>query len=285
MEPSGSVELLCPLYNAADRIDALLKSILSQKGILLKRITFVITDTSDGVETHFPADDRISYHKISPEEFNHARTREECMLRSDCDYVVLCTDDVLFADETSVAELIGPLGRKEAAISYGKQICTNDTIERYTKMKNYPDASFTVRKEDIPRMQIGAFFFSDAFAAYDMKIFRELNGFDGKRLPTNEDMYFARKVLLAGYAKAYCATARVYHSHRFTLRQIYRRYELFGRFFKVEPEFLQYKSVDSGAKLAWFIFKNALKEGNIKALLGFLPNMAARVLGKRKGQK
>lgn len=68
-------------------------------------------------------------------------------------------------------------------------------------------------------------------SAINRKIFEELNGYDGKNLPTNEDMYIAYKLITKGYKIKYCADSEVIHSHTFTLKQLYKRYYDTGLFF------------------------------------------------------
>ena len=76
-------------------------------------------------------------------------------------------------------------------------------IEKYTREKNYPATSRIVSKSDIKRLGLNTFFFSDASSAIKTSIYKELNGYDGKDLPTNEDMYIAYKLIMNGYKISY----------------------------------------------------------------------------------
>jgi rhamnosyltransferase len=49
--------------------------------------------------------------------------------------------------------------------------------------------------------------------------------------------------------------------------------------------FDEYKSTDSGLKLALYVLKEALKKFDIKVLLRWLPDMAARYIGMKAGKK
>lgn len=280
------VEVICPLYNSLSYIDNLVKSILEQKEIDIIKINFIITDTNDHVEDHLIGDDRITFSKIKKEDFSHSIVREQAIFGSNADIAILITDDVKIIDEYAFSKLVSSFDiDNKIAIAFGRQICTNNSIEKYTRILNYPLESKITTFEDIEKEQIKAFFFSDAFSAYDVKIFKELNGYDNKNLPTNEDMYYARKVLLNGYKKYYNHEAFVNHSHNYKLKELYKRYYLYGEFFKVENEFKNYHATDSGFKLAINVFKLALKDFNIKALFMLFPNMLVRLLGKRKGEK
>lgn len=278
------VEIVCPLYESYNIVDRFLSGIRSQKKINIKKINFVITDCGDQIEDKLNAPD-ISWKKINKSEFNHAKTREEALFNVESNIAVMCTDDIVLKDEYAVYKLIKPIIEKKCVYAFGRQICTNNTIEKYTRKLNYPSYDYVVEKKDIEKMQIKAFFCSDSFAAYDVGKFKEINGYDGVLLPTNEDMYYAKKILYLGYKMMYVSNACVEHSHDFTLKEVYRRYFLVGRFFKENPDFKNYKSMDSGFRLAYNIFFEIIKRFDVKNLFIFLPNMIARYLGKRKGEK
>jgi rhamnosyltransferase len=56
-------------------------------------------------------------------------------------------------------------------------------------------------------------------------------------------------------------------------------------FFKENQYLKKYKVDDAGLKMAFYIFKKSIIEFNLIALIQFFPNMLARYLGKRKGEK
>jgi len=100
-----------------------------------------------------------------------------------------------------------------------------------------------------------------------------------------EDMLYSKFVLDAGYKKAYVGGAIVAHSHKFKLKELYNRYYETGKFHKEIGLFNQYKSTDSGMKLALYVLGQALIHFNIPVLFRWLPDMAARYLGMKKGKK
>ena len=134
-------------------------------------------------------------------------------------------------------------------------------------------------------MGLNTFFFSDASSAIDRKIFVKLDGYDKKNLPTNEDMYFSYKLIQNNYKIKYCANSLVYHSHDFTFKQQYDRYKLVGMFFKQNSYLNNYGTNKSGGNLAKYVLKRAFRERNIKVIIKFIPNMAARYIGMRVGRK
>ena len=181
-------------------------------------------------------------------------------------------------------DLVKDIEKNECEACYSRQICTNNTIEKYTREKNYPEESFVVTKKDISRLGLRTFFFSDASSAIKKDIFLKLKGYDGKKLPINEDMYIAYKLIMNNYRIKYCAESKVIHSHQFTLKQIYKRYYDIGKFFKENPYLDNYKTNKTGGNLALYILKRAIQDKNINVLINFIPNMSARFLGMKKGK-
>ena len=106
------------------------------------------------------------------------------------------TDDAVPADENLVAELLKPLLEKKAEFSYARQLPNEDcgVIETFTRGFNYPEESCIKSKEDLERLQIKTYFFSNVCAAYTRNIYDELGGFDDCAI-FNEDMIYAAKAI------------------------------------------------------------------------------------------
>lgn len=167
------------------------------------------------------------YH-LSKWEFDHGKTRNRGVSRSKADYFVMMTQDAEPADEYLLENLLKPLVEKKAAVSYARQLPKADCnpIECYTRGFNYPDESLLKGEEDVKRLGIKTYFCSDVCAAYDCHIFTQLGGFV-KQAIFNEDMIYAAKAAKAGEKIAYCASAKVYHSHNYSAKeQFHRNFDL-----------------------------------------------------------
>lgn len=167
------------------------------------------------------------YH-LSKLEFDHGATRNRGVAKSKADYFVMMTQDADPADEYLLENLLKPLVEGKAAVSYAKQLPKADCnpIECYTRGFNYPDESVIKGEEDIKRLGIKTYFCSDVCAAYNRQIFLDLGGFV-KRAIFNEDMIYAAKAAKAGQKIAYCAGAKVYHSHNYSAKeQFHRNFDL-----------------------------------------------------------
>ena len=186
----------------------------------------------------------VSYTHLK--DFSHSTTREMMAEKATGEIIVFISQDIKIKNDVWLNNLIASIIHGECEASFSRQIGEDNGIEKYTREKNYPAESRVVSKDDIEKYQIRTFFYSDASSAVLAKIYRELNAYDGKRMPTNEDMYFAHKLINAGYRIKYCADSEVYHSHDFTFKQLYKRYYDTGIFFKQNPYFKKYKGNESG---------------------------------------
>ena len=277
------VDIICPLYNAEKYILNLHKSLLKQKKIEINEIKYIFTESIDNTEKLL-IENKINYEKITKEEFSHSTARENAAKQSDADIVVFITQDVVIENEDWLEKLIKPIIEKEADACYSRQLTKYNNIEKYIRECNYPDKSILKTKDNIDEMGLKTFFFSDASSAINRKVFEKLNYYDGKRFMFNEDMYIAHKLIVNGYKIKYCADSIVYHSHEFTLRQLYQRYYDSGVFFKQNEYLDNYGTNKAGGGLAKHILKRALQDKNIKVLLEFFPNMIIRFIGLKMGK-
>ena len=278
-----TVDIICPLYNARNYIMDLHQNIKKQKNVEVLSINYVVTKTNDNIEEILESLD-CNYEMIEREEFSHSLTRERMANKCKADIIVFITQDVIIKSESWLKNLIRGIEENECEAAFSRQICTNSTIEKYTRERNYPDKSYVKTKEDISKMGINAFFFSDASSAVKREIFVELNGYDGKNFPTNEDMYLAYKLLTNGYRIKYCADSEVEHSHKFTFKQLYKRYYDTGVFFSQNKYLNNYKVNQAGGGMAKYVLKRAIQDKNFKVLIRFVPDMAARYMGMKIGR-
>lgn len=280
------VDVVCPLYRADGCIDGLISDIKRQEKVAVCNVVFAVTEEGDtsAVKQKITSEG-FTYFCVQPCDFSHSLTRQTAILNY-CvnDVVIMLSQDVKLVDNNAFFELANSLNG-EVVYVYGRQTCKKKTIEHYVRNKNYGENPLTVSLEDVPAMQLKAFFASDAFAAYYRPVFVALNGYDSVHMMMSEDMYYAKKIIDAGFKKGYVATAVAEHSHKLKLKQLYDRYYETGKWFAAHPEFDNYKTTDTGVKLALSVLKQALKDFNIPVLLRWLPDMSARYLGMKKGKK
>ncbi|MBR2658323.1 glycosyltransferase [Candidatus Saccharibacteria bacterium] len=278
-----SVSVVCPVFNAEREILDFDRALKRQKGVNLVEVKYVLTESDDHTEMMMKDAD-IAFEKISKKEFSHSLTREKVAMLAKGDVIVFLTQDVVIRDNEFLNKLVAPIVAGAVQATYARQKTKYNNIEKYTREHNYPAKSFVVSKDDLPRLGLKTFFFSDAAGAVDAATFRRLGGYDGKDLPISEDMYLAYKIIMQGGKIGYVAEAVVYHSHNFSLKQLYGRYKLTGKFMKANPEIAQYGINSAGSGMAKSVFKSAFKEGNMRVLTSYVPNMAARYMGMQRGK-
>jgi len=284
-----SVDVIIPCYKQFDQISSLISSLADQKDIFINKIVCPLTlsrsENDQRIKDFFEAN-KVAYFELEPKDFSHSLTREKAIKEyCESNIVVLLSQDIKFADEHSIFNLVKPVQDGECVYAYGRQICPKKSLEKYIREKNYPLTSKVTSKDDIGKLQIMAFFASDAFSALDRNIFIKIGGYQNFDIMMNEDMLYSYFVLQNGYKKKYCSDATIIHYHNLKLKQLYARYYDTGIFYQKVTLFNNYKSTESGAKLAMYTLGQCLKHFDIKSTFRWLPDMAARYLGMKKGKR
>ena len=86
-------------------------------------------------------ENKLNYMKIKKEDFSHSLTREKAAIKSKADIVVFITQDIIIEKDNWLFELTNPIIKKEAEACFSRQLCLNNSIEKYTREKNYPKES------------------------------------------------------------------------------------------------------------------------------------------------
>ena len=280
-----SVTVICPLYKSREYINSLHNSLLMQEDVDLKVVKYILTETGDGVDKIVREMDKVELTVISIDEFSHSLTRERAAMESNSDILVFITQDIIIKDKKWLSKLCKPIYEGKCEAAFSRQICDNQSIEKYTRVNNYPKESRIVSKDDVERLGIMTFFFSDAASAVKTDVYKKLNGYDGKDLLTNEDMYLAYKLINNGYRIMYNADAEVIHSHDYKFMQLFKRYFDQGAFLSDNAYLTQYGANGSALKLLKVVVVESLKDKNFKAFFNIIPNFAARFLGNQAGKR
>lgn len=283
------IDIVCPIYKESASLESLVKSFATQKGVNIKKIIFPVTlshtEEDDVIRDIINRYNIISF-ELEKEQFSHSLTREKAIKDyCTCRCVVMMSQDIKLTNEDVFYNLVKSIDKKETVYNFARQICTNKSIEKYIRAKNYPAESYYVTNDDVEKMKFMAYFASDACSAYDRDTFMKLGGYGGYDLMMSEDALYSKIVLDAGYKKKYCADAVVEHSHKYTLKQLYKRYYDTGVFQSQVTFFKDVKMEGSGMKLAMYVLKQALKNFDIPVLFGWFLDMSARYLGIKKGKK
>ena len=256
---------------------------LKQKNVNIGKIKYILTKSSDKSE-EILNNNKLDYEVISKNDFSHSLVRERAALKSNSDIVCFISQDIVIEKDDWLENLVRPIINGEAEATYSRQLTKFSNIEKYTREYNYPENSIIKSKKDIKELGLNTFFFSDASSAVKTELFKKLNGYDGKKLPINEDMYLAYKLIMNDYKIKYCADSVVYHSHHFSLKQLYDRYKLTGIFLKENTYLDKYGTTSNGGSLAKYILKRIIQEKKIELFVRYPFDMAARLIGMKVGK-
>ena len=284
------VSVIIPTLNAERWITRQLNMLLSQT--VEAEIIVIDSGSSDGtpgfVRRFTP---RVRLLEIPPRDFDHGGTRDFALRQSTGDYVLFFTQDAVPTDHHCIEKLLSAFSSADVAAVFGRQIAYPDApeYEKLTRQFNYPDQPRVWREADIPRYGVKSYFFSNVCSAYRRDAYLAVGGFDAPII-TNEDMMMAGKLLHAGYALAYTPEAAVYHSHRYTLREEYRRNKKIGLVMEQYRPRLSGAEADAeGWRMLRFVGGALAREGRIGELFDFLAHVCVRFagnrIGKRKGKR
>lgn len=275
------ISIICPLYNAENYIEDLYFSIKKQKDVCIEEIKFILTESSDNTEDKLK-NLQCNYKKISKQEFSHSLVRERAAFEAKGEILVFITQDIKIVDEYWLYHLTKDIitGKCEAAFS--RQIGYEEhKVERYTREINYPAEKRIVSKDDIDRLGLMTFFFSDASSSISKDIFIKLNGYDNKNLPTNEDMYFAYKLIMNGYRIEYAADSKIIHSHDLSFKETLKRYGDIGKFFDENKYLTEYSAGERGLTVLKYIVTRSIEDKKPLIIIDAIINFAARFIGMK----
>ncbi len=247
-------KVLCivPVLDASETIEKQL-SLIPDQTVSTKIL--IIDSASEDNTVQIAKDTGVEVHEISRSDFNHATTRN-LVLQKEADFYLFMTQDALPHDDKLIENFLKPFEDENVVVSYARQIPHEDAdpIEKFARETNYPPVSIVKSKEDLKALGIKTFFCSNSCAMYRASYFKEVGGFT-EGLIMNEDMEFAARAILDGKKVAYAADAKVWHSHRYTVKDLFKRYFDIGIFFKtngwIQDEVNKYNSTEStGVKQA-----------------------------------
>lgn len=280
------VDVLIPVYRPDGKLTELLKR-LKMQNYPIHRVILMNTE-----EKHFPAEltgiwDRVEVYHLAKEEFDHGGTRDRGVRMSTADLVVCMTQDAMPADETLIEELVKPFGDPEVWAAYARQLPNEDCreVEKYTRSFNYPEQSMVKTKEDLDRLGIKTFFCSNVCAAWRRKKYLELGGFV-KHTIFNEDMILAGTMIKQGGKIAYCAKAKVIHSHNYSaFQQFHRNFDLAVSQTMYPEVFGGIRSESEGIKLVKKSLSYCIKIGKPWLMIQVVTQSAGKLLGYKMGQR
>lgn len=230
----------------------------------------------------------LEVHHLEQKDFDHGGTRKRAAKISDADIMVFMTQDALPADRKLIGSLIRPLLESEkTGAAYARQLPKADCrfLEKYTRSFNYPQESSLKTEANLERYGIKTYFCSNVCAAYDRKIYEQMGGFVDRAI-FNEDMIYAGTMVKAGYAVAYAADAKVYHSHNYSAKQQFHRNFDLGVSQAEHPEIFEgVPSEGEGIRLVKKSLAYLIKTGHIWLIPQLVIHSGAKYVGYFLGKR
>lgn len=269
------ISIIIPTYNAGKEFEKL--ALMIKKQTVNINQVLVIDSTSTDETVKIANKYGFTVEIIPKSEFGHGKTRQYALEKVTTEIVVFLTQDSLLYDEFSVEKLVQCLvSDKEIAAVYGRQMPYENTgiLGRFARLYNYPPISKINNFDDIKERGIKTAFLSDSFSAYKKTLLNKIGGFPDVNF--GEDTYVAAKLLMNGYKTAYCAEAKVYHSHDYSLIEQYKRNKEIGKFHRQEKWLLETFGKAEGEGLKFIVneVKYLVKNGKFYYLpIAFLHNV------------
>ena len=230
----------------------------------------------------------MEVHHLTREEFDHGKTRDQAARMRRADYLLFMTQDALPEDCHLIEKLVEAMERDEKiGAAYARQLPREDCrlMEQYTRQFNYPEESRVKWLADLPELGIKTYFCSNVCAMYRRELYLQLGGFVQKAI-FNEDMIYAGWMVKKGYAVAYAAEAKVYHSHNYSCSQQFHRNFDLGVSQAEHPEiFASVKSEGEGIRLVKQTFRYLISRGKIWLIPGFVMQSGCKYAGYLAGKK
>lgn len=301
MEQKVIVDVVIPVYRPERSFQALIRQLMRQT-VPPHHIYLLQTVDQEGGTTIHPEDERISVHPVLKREFDHGGTRhfgaglameqwrgEDRSTRQEKgeQYLLFMTQDAMPKDSRVIEHLLQPFRDARTAIAYARQFPREnaDIVERLTRLHNYPEEDRFQTQDDLEELGIRTWFCSDVCAMYRCDIYQEMGGFVHPTI-FNEDMIMASKVISAGYQVAYCAGARVIHSHSYTcMQQFHRNFDLGVSQRQYREIFDAVSSEKEGAGYAGTLLKYLLRRGKLWKAFYFALQCGFKLFGYKLGKR
>lgn len=273
------VSVICPVYNGEKYLKNLFSKVREQENINFIEIITPVSKSNDK-----SLDEAKKYGDIVYEvnNFNHGRTRHEATLKANGDYLVFITQDIMPVDKLWMYNLIKDLSDKTVA-AFSKQIAYKEhgEIEKLIREFNYPDIKRVCNKKNSEINGRKNIFYSDASSAIIKNEFFKLGGYNFV-VPTNEDVILANNIIKNGKSFIYEPNSKIYHSHKLSLKDTYKRYRDIGKFEKLYSKEIDFsKTNGEGKKMVIFVMKNLLKKRKILEMSYFVLDILVRLFGYR----
>lgn len=220
-----TVSILFLTKNAGPDFNRVLDRVDTQKTAKDVEIIVVDSGSLDGT-VKIAATYADTLVEIDPGEFHHGRTRNLAADKATGDAYIYLTQDALPIDNSWLESLIEPLTNDGAGAAYGRQIAYPEAkpMDKFFYSYFYPKDRQRLTSSDVNdrrEFYLENIFISDVAAAISAKAFDEVRFREDT--PMSEDKDFVFRALEQGYDLVYEPSAAVYHSHDYSIPELFNR--------------------------------------------------------------
>lgn len=235
--PLPKASILLPTWNGADTLRDLLPRIRSQDYEGEVEVIAFDSGSTDGT-CELLQQHGARLERIDKREFSHGGTRNRIAAEAKGEFLVFMSQDVVPRDESFLRHLLEPFGDGRVAGSCARVLPfpESDPLTARTVL-DLPEAgetSFVRDLDDIgpvwavdAETRVHYLRFNNVASAIRADVFRE---YPFPEVEFGEDFAWAARVLTAGYRIAFEADSVVYHAHRYSPKEAFRRYQVDASF-------------------------------------------------------
>ncbi len=232
--PKASV--IIPTKNPGPSFPGVLAAVRGQKTAWPFEIVVVDSGSTDGTAEILRRQPNVTLIEIRPSEFGHGRTRNLAISKAKGEFCALLTHDACPFGDSWLAELVGSIEQDpEIAGAFGPHVAypghgafvRRDLERHFDGFANLPwvvsRATDPERYEKDEGWRQILHFFSDNNSCVRRSVWEQIPYPD---VDFAEDQIWAKKIIEAGWKKAFSPNATVFHSHDYGfIEQLQRSFD------------------------------------------------------------
>lgn len=226
--------IVIPTKNAGPLFKKVLNAVLGQETPWRYEVLVIDSGSSDDTVEYCRGlgDEKLHIHTIPAREFGHGRTRNLGISMTSGEFIALITQDALPANQFWLRNLVAAVEQApDVAGAFGRHLPYPDANPYVARDLQLHFDGFLqwgpiFRLDDAQRYErdVGyrqvLHFFSDNNACIRRSVWDDYPYPD---VDFAEDQIWAKRIIEAGYGKAYADDARVFHSHNYSVIELGRR--------------------------------------------------------------
>ncbi len=205
----------------------LIRQIAKQKKVPALELIIADTYSTDGSWEYIKrikelTNLRIKVLRIKPRNFGHGKTRNELVKIAKGKIIVFISQDIKITSNLWLYHLIKPLEKSEVGAAFSRQIPHPDAnlYDKFFYSQAYPNKNRIIDAKNLT-FGVDTIFFSMVSAAAKKSLLIKYPFVKDK--DASIDQWWAKTVIEKGFKIAYVSKTVVYHSHNYSLKELFKR--------------------------------------------------------------